>query len=287
MPKVAIIGGGEIGQAIAKLCRTGVLLGILDTSQERSTISADKVREADLVFLCVPSQFLRTAIKTNLACMRSNASLVALTKGFEKETNKSVAEVLTETVTSPWGLLSGPMIAEEIVSGQKVEAYVASKHEEVFALVQKALDESKISLKFTPDTDAVALLASLKNVYAIGLGILSISKKDAMEAFAGESLKEMENFLKALHLDTSLVYDLPGKGDLVATGFSPFSLNHSVGRAIASGKDFARSEGIQSLESVRARFSDIAASLPIFSTLYNVVIDRTTKPDSLISLIHE
>ncbi len=290
-PQVAIIGGGEIGQAIKALLVPGSLIGILDKEASRSTLAEPaELAGALVVFVGVPSQFIRAALSEYLPHLKPEAIVVALTKGLEQGSNKLVPEILAEVLPGrPWALLAGPMIAEEILAGRHTAALVAAGPGASADLISAVLDQTKIKLTTTSEIKALALLSALKNIYAIGFGLLAglEAGTNTQAVFTTAALKEMVKILELEQAPTLLAYDLPGLGDLLATGLSPGSLNRQVGLALARGETPPVSEGVHAIKYLHARLDDQTASLPLFTALQQI-ITAGADPRSLIeTLYHE
>ncbi|MBI2482386.1 MAG: hypothetical protein HYV76_02380 [Candidatus Vogelbacteria bacterium] len=284
-----IIGGGEIGQAVANLCQPSKLVGIWDNEPSRSTLaSPTDLSQADVVFISVPSQFIRQALMENTPHLKPSATIVALTKGLEEESNKLIPEILVELLpTHNWALLSGPMIAEEILAGKPTQAVIATEQVATNELIKTILDETKIVTRYTSEVKAVALLAALKNIYAIGSGILSSLNmgQNIQATFITKALAEMVAILKIEQAASPLVYDLPGLGDLLATSLSADSLNCQVGQALVRGEIPIISEGVHAIRCLNTRLAGQLTNFPLFTTLYDI-IENKAKPNLLIRAIY-
>ncbi len=134
--KVLIVGAGKIGRAIQSGFKPGVAFEFWDkdpskVSNQRSLEEA--VFSADLVFLCIPSTCLFEAINSLKGHIKASTFVVSLTKGIESNTSKFASELFPEYFSKEsFALLSGPMLADELIAGKKGSAVVASANKEIF-----------------------------------------------------------------------------------------------------------------------------------------------------------
>jgi glycerol-3-phosphate dehydrogenase len=71
------------------------------------------------------------------------------------------------------GVLSGPSFAREIVAGDPTGLVIASRHPEVSTLLRRALHgEAAVRVWGSEDVIGVSVGGALKNVYAIGAGMV-------------------------------------------------------------------------------------------------------------------
>ena len=110
--------------------------------------------------------------------------LIHGTKGFDvqwpedrKITRKNVSTmsevILQETCVSRVGCLSGPNLAAEIMAGQPTATVIGSKFQEVIDAGKKVLQSPKFHVFGSNDMLGAEVAGALKNVIALGSGILT------------------------------------------------------------------------------------------------------------------
>jgi glycerol-3-phosphate dehydrogenase (NAD(P)+) len=105
-------------------------------------------------------------------------------------------------------------------------------------------------------------------MYSIGLGIadglgLGANLKGSLVVFA---LEEMRSLVERFGGRPDTVFGSAGLGDLLATGFSSYSTNYSLGRELGGrGRSSIQSEGRHSLPIL---LSMLGRSAPEFRMLY-------------------
>lgn len=280
-PKIAIIGAGEIGSALGVLLRPQAKVMFWDKNPRRMPRPCslkEVIEKAELVFLCVPSVAVVPAARAVKEYLPRSCPLIALTKGLIPPRGETVSRVLRrELRQSPFGLLAGPMLAEELLKGKPGGAVLASRSTLPWRRLRPLLRGSKLKVVPSRDEQGVALAGVLKNVYAIALGITDALHlgANARGILVQKALVEMLLIVRRLGGTTQTVYSLAGVGDLVATGTSLFSSNCILGRALVRDAKKASSldsEGIRSFAMLWRRVSIYRSSLPLLAALAEVVV---------------
>lgn len=281
MNNVVIIGAGQIGRAIAYvLKKKKILVELWDNNptclpKQRSLEKI--VPEATIIFLCVPSQAVRPAVQAILPWLKKETKIICLSKGVELKTKKFMSEVLVEILPAKqaFALCGGPMLAEELRLDKPGVSVLATKDLKVFQKVSELFSGSLIRWELTSDVTGVAWSGVLKNVYAMALGIADGLGwgNNAQAWFLSQSLTEMEKITVMMGGKTATVCYTAGLGDLVATGFSPYSKNRETGRVIAqTQKCCVGGEGAISFPAVWSRLGKEAKKFPILFMLYKILI---------------
>ncbi len=265
---ITIIGQGEIGVALVKvLSDFDVRTWDADEKKEMSDKTCeDAVSEANVIFVAIPSWALSEALPVIRDNAPGDAFVVAVTKGINS--GKFVSELLQDHFGSERvALLSGPMLAEELMQGMRTIAVIAGD-KEVFDAVSPIFEKSIIEVEHSTDIHGVSAAGVLKNVYAIGLGIAEGSGcgSDFTGSYVSAAIEEMRKAVVALSGDSETVMGPAGIGDLVATSTSSYSKNHSIGKALAEGKEVGKSEGVVSIDALVERLGG-ADDYPLLNTI--------------------
>ena len=280
MSQVAIIGAGKIGQAVGGVIKdNNNTVEYWDKKPEFNTKSLESVvKPADYVFICVPSWAVREVLGEIKPFLNSNSPLISLSKGIEKETLKTVDEIIKEILPNqPFGLLAGPMLADEIKAGQPGNGILASYGQQTFDKINLLFENTRISIKYKDDVRGVALSSCLKNIYAIGLGMAeALNMEDDFRGnYVTKAINEMSEIIVALGGKKDTPYDLSGLGDLIATGSSPSSKNFSVGEDIIEENKVGNSEGTVAIEAISKLLDNKRIKYPtIFSSLHSIILDK-------------
>lgn len=261
MPQqVLIIGAGALGTALGKIMpkdHTQVAFWDIDEAkcvggrQPLETL----VPAADFIFMCIPSWAMRPSVSQYSALIRPTTVVVSLAKGLESPTAKTMFEVCTEVLppNQPVVIMGGAMLAYEIGSGLPGMAVIAAMDDAVAANLMALFNGSVLQLSWSSDARSVAIAGVLKNVYAIMLGIgdgLGLGSNTRGWLFA-QAVQEILEIGRLMHADPLVLLSVAGIGDLVATGLSAQSKNHTAGVQLAqTGRTALECEGIMSFPSV-------------------------------------
>lgn len=278
---VSFIGAGEIGAALAKLVsRSGAHVEQWDADAKKvpgQKSLEEVVSTADILFLCVPSWILRVATKPIAPLLKRKTLCVFVSKGIEADSHLFIDGLAKSILPKgqPFALLSGPMLAEELVDGHGGAACVGTKSVADYKLLQQIFSCDDLHLIHAPNVKSVAVAGVLKNVYAIALGIAAGLKwgDNRKGWLVTESVQEMIVIMKALKADPSYALSQAGLGDFIATGMSEYSSNQTLGRELVeSAHCKIKSEGCQALPSlVKMLGAKTMKSLPILMALHQII----------------
>ncbi len=320
--KVAVLGGGSFGTAIANIMADNhhqVCLWLrnqsradeinqnhtnsaylpdfpLNTSLKANTDLAATVRDCDIIFVAVPSTSSRTVAGELARYIRPNTILVSTTKGIEHKHFKLMSQVLAEEVANARiGVLSGPNLAKEIVAKQITATVIASKDDELKSTIQALLHCGNFRVYASSDIYGVELGGALKNVYAIMAGMAAAMNigQNTISMLLTRSLAEMSRFAVHKGADPLTFLGLAGVGDLIATCMSPLSRNYRVGYQLGEGKDLEQivadlgqvAEGVNTLKLLKQQADDLNIYMPLVNGLYDIIYNKKTISDVVGSLM--
>lgn len=280
---VLMLGYGEIGSAIAKLLSHNEKVTVIPWDKNVNKVPGqpllhDATRQADVIFLCIPTWVLGNAIQSITSAFKPGTILVTLAKGFEKESCKTVPEVIAEmNGVHAHVHLAGPMLAEELHAGKPTVAIAASTNAKARRTIASLFRHTPLHVETSPDFVGTALAGALKNVYAIGMGAIDGLDlgANARGWYLVRALEEMQAITEAFGGKAKSVMGIAGLGDLVATGTSPHSGNYTVGRELARGEAPSRPcEGLHVLPCIIKRIPELTSSMPILKAIDDMVNKR-------------
>ncbi|MDD5711104.1 MAG: hypothetical protein PHV43_03385 [Candidatus Colwellbacteria bacterium] len=253
--RVLIIGAGEIGKALSVVLkqRKNIEIGFWDKKSRPSAGKSldDSVQSAQFIFLCIPSPALAEVVCDIKPYLRRKTLVVSLTKGMDKQTGKFSSELLSRCLGKRHiTILAGPMIAEELKTGAPTRAAAACT-KRGFKKLSQLLTGTSLYIEYSSDIQGTSVAGVLKNIYAIGFGIIDTLKlgSNAKGVFTSSVILEMEGLIRQLGGKPETARSLAGLGDLEATGHSRDSANQVAGRKIVEGKKSKKTaEGLLSLE---------------------------------------
>ena len=316
--RVTVLGGGSFGTAMANTaarngCDTMIWIRdeaaaaeinqthvnkryladfTLESSLKAVTDLETAICNRDIILVAIPSHSFRHVLQQIKPFITSQA-VVSLTKGIEAKTFSFMSDIIREELPEvPYGVLSGPNLAKEIMAGQPAGTVIASQSELVRYAVQQAL-HSALFRVFA--SDGVELGGALKNIYAVAMGMAAAYKvgENTKSMILTRALAEMSRFAVKLGANPLTFLGLSGVGDLFATCSSPLSRNYQVGFALGSGKTLEQAttelgqtaEGINTIVQVRSRSEELDVYMPITSALYNVIFEGAPPLSIALSLM--
>jgi len=281
MSKIAIIGAGAIGSAIGGVLTTQkhrIIFWDADTSKVPGQGAlGDAVRDADFIFLCIPSKVVRVSVLEMRDAIRPGAVVVALAKGVEAGTGMTMDEVLRGTLPSGISpvLLGGPMLAAEIAARMPTTGVLGGDNVQACLRTAGLFKTTLLQVVCSDDMHGVALAGTLKNIYAVALGIAQALAwgENQKGWLVSSAILEMAAISEMLGGRRETVYGLAGLGDLVATGFSPHSRNRRVGESLVTGAPIA-GESTNALPIITKKIGTRASEFHILSALAEIVMNK-------------
>ncbi len=308
--RIGVVGAGAWGTAFSMhLARKGIqvmlwayepeLFQILKRTGENSsylpgfslppqisfTDSLDDVAGfSDTIVLATPSFALRETARRISSALASRNILV-LTKGLERETLKTMSDVTAEIAgnRAPIAALSGPSFAKEVAAGVFTSVVIASHDRELASSLQQMIHSDDFRVYATDDVAGVELGGAMKNVMAIGAGIIEGLNlgTNTIAAFVTRGLAEIKRLGKACGAKETTFLGLSGVGDLILTCFGALSRNRQFGLALSGGRkaaDIIRSqaqvvEGYYTIHAVRLLSARLGIGMPISEELYRIVYE--------------
>ncbi len=198
---------------------------------------------AEIVLSVVPSHLVRSLYQQMLPYLSPEMVFVSATKGLENGTLLRMSEVIGEVVGPSFApqvvVVSGPTFAREVAAGEPTALVAASARPDLAAEIQAAFAGPSFRLYTSSDPIGVEVGGSVKNVVAIGAGILHGMGlgHNAMAALITRGLAEMTRLAVAMGGKSQTLAGLAGLGDLVLTCNGELSRNRTVGVELARGRN--------------------------------------------------
>ncbi len=247
----------------------------------------EALHSAEFVIWAVPAQSLRQNVRQVRDYLTASMIQVSVAKGLEMDTGKRMSEVIVEeaAVALPERVcaLSGPNLAKEINKGLPATSVIAGKDVEVTKKVQRLLDSANFAVFASDDIIGVELCGALKNIIALGAGMIDGLGlgNNAKAAFITMGWAEAVSLGVALGARETTFYGLAGLGDLIATCQSPLSRNHYVGCELGKGRSLSEitasmsniAEGVDTAMAAHHLISRSGLEVPIIDLIYRALFE--------------
>jgi glycerol-3-phosphate dehydrogenase (NAD(P)+) len=324
MTRVAVIGGGAWGTALADLlARKGdnVMLWarepeVVETINRdhvnalflpgaelapnlRATGDlADSLYRAEVVVSAAPAHAVRPVITQVAAALDGTPLVVSVSKGLDPEKLERPSCVLGEALPqgTPIAVLSGPSFALEVFQRQPTAVVAAATDHEVAQRAQRVFSTSYFRVYSHTDVTGVELGGALKNVIALAAGILEGLGlgNNTRAALITRGLAEITRLGVTLGAQPMTFAGLAGMGDLILTATGALSRNRSLGIALGQGRTLEEAlagkpavvEGVNTARTAVALGERHGVELPIAREVSNVLF-RSKAPRQAISDLME
>jgi glycerol-3-phosphate dehydrogenase (NAD(P)+) len=209
---------------------------------------------AEIVLGVMPSHLVRGVYRRMLPYLQESTLFVSATKGIENDTLLRMSEVIREVVRPSFdpriAVISGPTFAREVAGFEPTALVVASDDTALTEELQTAFSGPTFRLYGSSDVTGVEIGGSIKNVVAIGSGVLHGMGlgHNATAALITRGLAEMTRLAVAMGGKPLTLAGLAGLGDLVLTCTGDLSRNRTVGVELAHGRKL--DEIVQSMKMV-------------------------------------
>ena len=265
--KVAVIGGGSFGTALAKIFSENLghcswwmhnsdsALHVMryqhnprylsSVGFQPDTISvytdvSDCIKEADIIVLAVPSAFIKEVLADLSPELLKNKIIATTIKGIIPDENMIVGRYLNEVLGVPEEqivVITGPCHAEEIALERLSFLTVAARDKKVAKMMVNCLECHYVKCTWSADLYGTEYAAVMKNIYAIAAGIYhGLGYGDNFQAvLMSNSVREMKRFMNAVSDTKVNIYKSAYLGDLLVTGYSQFSRNRMLGNMLGKG----------------------------------------------------
>jgi glycerol-3-phosphate dehydrogenase (NAD(P)+) len=304
---VAVIGGGSWGTTVAHLTAHNVKTvlwardpAVADDVNERhrnekyltgydlhpalqATASFEEaVKSADVLVMGVPSHGFRSTLEAVAEHLRAWVPVVSLTKGLEQSSRLRMTQIINEILPGhPYGVLTGPNLAKEILAGQAAAAVVAMADEFMSTELQSIFATDLFRVYVNRDVIGSELGGVLKNVIAIAAGMAdgTGAGDNTRAAVMTRGLAEITRLGVALGGEEQTFAGLAGMGDLLATCMSSQSRNRYVGEQLGKGRGIDDiiaemnqvAEGVKSCRTVLELAEEHDVDMPITTEVVGVV----------------
>ncbi len=322
MATVTFIGAGSFGTALstivaAKGCRVNIFdidqphLKRMEEAMENTdylkgvklegdyhfyTDNEAALKDADYVVFALPAQHFRSAISAAAPFIRDDALVMNIAKGIEQKTLKRMSEVAEEYFDMDrYVCISGPSHAEEVGIGVPTAVSVSSRKTETANALADLFTTNRFRIYINEDMLGMELAGSVKNVMAVGSGIIDgLGFGDnSRAAMMTRGIAEMTRLGLAMGARSETFAGLSGVGDMIVTCTSMHSRNFRCGRLIGQGMDPEEArksigmvvEGMFTAEAAYQLSKKFGVEMPITEAIYNVINGKLNVSDALEALM--
>lgn len=321
--KTTILGGGSWGTALARelgnkgedithyIRRQEQIDDILKNHENTRYLKGVKLPEnikyesdleksienSDVIVFAVPTNSVRKVCEELEGKVSEDVILVNVAKGIEQNTLKRISEIIGEFFPkNRFVVLSGPSHAEEVGLDYPTTIVSASLDLEAAKVIQDLFMTDTLRIYINEDLIGVELAGALKNVIALGNGII-VGRgfgDNTTAALMTRGMAEITRLGTAMGANPTTFLGLAGMGDLIVTCGSTHSRNRTCGELIGKGYSIDEAiekvgmvvEGIKTTHAVNKLSKDYNVDMPISNTLYKILYDDLAIEDAVNILMN-
>lgn len=312
---ITVLGAGAFGTAIAKALSMNKENNVMLFSKNKSkvdeintlntntscfptkylpksvyaTTNENDILNSDVVFIAYPSIHVIEKIEAVKNNFQENVLLVNLSKGLLPGGVTVVDAIKKKFQIENIVTLKGPSFAVELMDHAATLLTLGFKKQSQLDILNKVIKNTVLHIDFTNDIRGVEILSSLKNIYAIFLGVVDAKFNSSNTRFMilTKAFSEVRLILKELSGNESTLFLACGFGDLCLTSLNDLSRNRTLGLLIGKGfyNDAYTSnsvilEGLNSINMVRSLINqELICNLPILDKMHLYFSQKNTELD--------
>ncbi len=318
--KVCVLGTGAIGTALAQLMAShghrvamwgieGEVLAHIAQGRrnprylpgvplrrlvEATSNLEEAMQGAELAVVAVPSRAVREVARRLSPLVPSGGIVLNVAKGLEEGTCLRMSEVLAQELPQARiATMGGPALSHEVGRRRPTVLVIASRPSEAAHRAGQVLAGDGVRVLITEDMGGVEMAATLKNIYAIALGMGEALGVNAKASLASLAFQEMARIATALGAQLETVAGPAGLGDLLASAYSRKGRNLTLGRLLGRGGPWraylerTTVEGVQALAPVRALVQERGLQAPMVEAVAAAVEGRKGAREALLALMSQ
>jgi glycerol-3-phosphate dehydrogenase (NAD(P)+) len=304
---IGIMGAGAWGTTIAKLLsdkNSNVLLWAKEVQVKKDiektrinktfldkvklneslkvTNSLEDLSKLDILFIVVPTQYIQATLKPLKKVIKENCILVNCAKGIDIKSTSLISEVINKILPrNKLAIMSGPNFALEIALGKPTASLIAAQKIYDAKFIANLISSKTFRPYLSDDIIGAQICGAMKNIYAIGCGII-VGKnfgENAVASVISRSFAEIKSVGKRLGAQPETLSGLSGLGDLFLTCSSKKSRNFSLGFDLAKGKKLENvlrgkktiAEGAYTVKAIKKLGVKLKLSLPLNDAIYKIL----------------
>lgn len=299
---ITILGCGVYGLALSKMfeinnCKITMWNkfdnGFNDLKKEYpypsfTTNLESSIKNADLLVIAIPIPYL-DSISIELKKYYNNQDILIASKGINIEDGLFANEIITKHLNvQNIGAISGGTFAIDMKNKKVAGLTLGTTSNTIKEKVKKALENKYLKIEYKENILGVEICGAIKNVMAIGFGLLDGANYPESTRFLylTEAIYEINKLIITLTKDNNLILSYAGIDDITMTCTSSKSRNYTLGKIIGENKSKKEIEEYKEKTTIEGLNTALAINnltkrkkinLPICNIIYNILYNNEDK----------
>lgn len=278
---------------------------ILPNNLVAVTDVVEAAKDADLICVVLPHQFIRGICEALAGKIKPSARAINFAKGLDIKDGipRLLSSLISEILEVSCDALSGANVAKDVAADQFCEATVGYSNPEMASIWQHLFDRPTFRIFAVPDIAGVQICGALKNVVAMAAGFcdgmkLGTNTKSAIIRIGFEEIRLFASiFFSGILEDT--YYESAGMADMITTCFGgrnvrcaaefvlrgPGATWPDVERDILNGQKMQGQLACKEVHEVLEHFNT-AHLFPLFVQCHEIAF-KSASPQTLLSKFME
>lgn len=265
----------------------------LSSNLKSSQNLEEEALKADFIFVVTPStataELLQKIAQFNL---KTNCGLVICSKGLETSSLKFFHQIVEEILSQKnYAILSGPNFAAEVAGETPTITTIAAKKTEFAQEVANLLNNKYFKAEISNDVVAAEICAIVKNIMAIGCGIVDGLGfgQNTKAALVTQGIAEIKILCQNFSSNGE-INNAAGFGDIFLTCASTKSRNNSLGLLIAQEKQSnidknKTYEGMIGAKALAQLATKLEITLPLCKAINNILQNNFSRDEIKLQII--
>lgn len=246
------------------------------------------LQDASVIFILVGSKFFQETLQNIKPFYKRNTPIFVGTKGMDLEKVIFFSEYARKYLKcNSYSFFAGPTFASDLILDGPNYLTFASSNKIGYKKLIRILPDT-FETQFIEDLRGLEICSVLKNIYAIGSGILNGLKVSnaVYYGYITKIVQELEHIIVRIWGEENTVFSYGGIGDFLMTNHSKTSRNFTLGYKIGMGEskeeiekyiETTTIEGYESLQLIPNFLKKYRIKNSILETLYDIVIHQANQ----------
>ena len=293
---VTILGCGVFGLALAstfldknnRVCIWSKFENEVSSYKEKyltlnfTTDLEEAVKMADLIVIAIPVPFIKDTM-IELSKFYNGQDIIIASKGIDIDSKKFSYEIVRDCLGNiPIGVISGGTFANDMASKKVMGITLATNFNSIKDKIKNGFETNFLRVQYIDDIIGTSICGAIKNVMAIGFGMLDGANfpPSSKFLFLTEAIYEIRDLIVALGGTDTTIMSYAGIDDIMMTCTSVESRNYTLGSMIGKKlsseeidiyKKNTTIEGLSTSEAIYNLAKDKNIELPISEVIYKIL----------------